>query len=92
MEAKPPILRLRGREFQPRGSRGVKLTRHARNRQRLYRLTAAEIGLILRHGEPLEPDGRGNPRVVGFSADLRWIVVVIAADNPELIVTLFERR
>ena len=69
----------------------MRLTRHARNRARLYALTHGEIYRVLTGGATLAPDRRGNPRRLGRARDGRQIVVVVALDNPELVITLIDR-
>jgi hypothetical protein len=40
---------------------------------------------------PSGPDDLGNPTYIGFIRDLR-VRVVIALDEPDLVVTIHERR
>jgi len=68
------------------------LTRHAANRCRLYRIALGEIERIVRTGKALEPDMRGNRRILGAAADGRELIIVVALDNPELVITLIERQ
>jgi hypothetical protein len=69
----------------------VRFTRHARQRLKLYRVTRDQAEVIAGSGALADPDARGNPRRTG-AVDARTIVVVIALDNPDLIITLYERR
>ncbi len=70
----------------------MRLTRHAANRRRLYRVGLDEIELMVRTGRTLEADTRANRRLAGTSADGRDFIIVIALDNPELVITLIEQR
>ncbi len=69
----------------------MRFTRHARQRLKLYRLTRDQAEAIAAGGVLTGRDARGNPRRTG-AVDARTIVVVIALDNPDLIITLYERR
>lgn len=70
----------------------MRFTRHARNRRRLYRVEIGEIERILRSGTELAPDERGNRRILGVIRHGRELIVVVALDNPGLVITLIERR
>jgi hypothetical protein len=69
----------------------VRFTRHARQRLKLYRVTRDQAEAIADSGALTGEDARGNPRRTG-AVEARTIVVVIALDNPDLIITLYERR
>lgn len=69
----------------------MRFTRHARQRLKLYRVTRDQAEAIAASGALTGHDARGNPRRTG-AVDARAIVVVIALDNPDLIITLYERR
>jgi hypothetical protein len=58
---------------------------------RLYRVTKTQAMVIARWGEEDGTDERGNSFRVGW-VDGRRIRVVIALDNPDLVITLYERR
>jgi hypothetical protein len=58
---------------------------------RLYRVTKTQATVIARWGEADGTDARGNPLRVGW-VDGRRIRVVIALDNPDFVITLYERR
>ena len=69
----------------------MRFTHHARNRMRLYRIAPTQAARIARWGEDDGADARGNHFRVGW-IDGRLIRVVIALDNPDLVITLYERR
>ncbi len=79
-----------GRGLDAQGYRGVRFTRHARNRMRRLGLSPDDVEGILR--EPLDrdadPDGRS--RYVGWCRGRR-IRVVVAVDSRDLVVTVHER-
>ena len=58
---------------------------------RLFRVTKTQATVIARWGEEDGTDDRGNPFRMGW-VDGRLIRVVIALDNPDLVITLYERR
>lgn len=69
----------------------MRLTRHARNRMRLYDISRAEALAIVETGRFVGFDERGNP---GFTSwvDNREICVIVAGDDPATIITLYEAR
>lgn len=58
---------------------------------RLYQLTPTQATVIARWGEDDGFDARGNRFRVGWVDDRRFRVV-IALDNPDLIITLYQQR
>ena len=69
----------------------MRLTRHARRRLRLYRLSEADVSETLIASEEGDFDEHDNPR---FTASVRGrrIVVVVAKDQPDLVITAYTRR
>jgi len=53
-------------------------------------VTPAQASVIARWGEPDGVDARGNQLRIGFVGD-RKIRVVVALDDPDIVITLFER-
>ena len=68
----------------------MRFTRHAKNRMRQIGITPAQATVIARWGEPDGFDARGNRRRIGYVGDRR-IRVVVALDDPDVVITLFER-
>jgi uncharacterized protein DUF4258 len=66
-------------------------TRHARNGMRRLGVTAEQVEAIIAAPERLDRDPEGRPRYVGMAGQRR-IRIVAALDNPDLIVTVHERR
>lgn len=69
----------------------MKLTRHARNEMRLYRIASSEVEGTLKSPLTSELDERGNSRLTGETADGRPMLVVVASDDPDLVITVFLR-
>ncbi|MGH2956132.1 MAG: DUF4258 domain-containing protein [Solirubrobacterales bacterium] len=68
----------------------MEFTRHARNEMRLYSISRAEVEAVVDSPLTSSSDRRGNPRLTGPAND-RIIVVVLARDDPSLVITTFER-
>lgn len=69
----------------------MRLSRHARNEMRLYRIAVADVELTTRHPTARELDERGNARLAGQTADGKPILVVVAGDDPDFVITVFLR-
>lgn len=69
----------------------MRLSRHAQNEMRLYRLGVDDVTAAL--GQPLsqESDERGNRRITGETGGGRRILVVVAGDDPDFVITVFLR-
>jgi hypothetical protein len=69
----------------------MKFTRHARNRLRQLGILVEQVEARVAHSKPVDADPEGRPRYI-IHVEGRRLRVVIAADDPELIVTVHERR
>ena len=58
---------------------------------RLYRVAPSDVDAILANPAETGQDDRGNSVVIGY-LDSRRIRVIIAADDPDLVITVHERR
>lgn len=58
---------------------------------RLYRVGATDVDAILANPVETGQDDRGNLVLVGYIAERR-IRIVIAADDPDFVITVHERR
>jgi len=69
----------------------VRFTRHAKNGARQLRLTIADAEKVV--GEPIrmEMDEAGKPKYYGKVSGIA-VCVVVALDDPDLIVTIYPRR
>ena len=65
----------------------MELSRHARNEMRLYRIDAADVEATMSNPASRELDDRG----IGESAEGRRILVVVAGDDPDFVITVFLR-
>lgn len=69
----------------------MRFSRHAKNNARDLGLTVADAERVIRTQIRIDVDHHGRPRYTGYVAQLR-VRVVVALDDPELIVTIHERR
>jgi hypothetical protein len=71
----------------------VRFSHHAKNQLRLYGGTDEEVETVVRSRSGRGIDRRGNPLYRGF-IDGSLMVVVVAADDPNYVITVFpkERR
>ena len=58
---------------------------------RLYGLGADDVETTLAQPLSREIDERGNLRLAGKTADGRPILVVVAGDDPDFVITVFLR-
>jgi hypothetical protein len=69
----------------------VRFTRHAKNKLRQIKGTTQEAESAVRNKFAKDFDPDGNPRYRGFVAGKRCCLVV-AADDRDLIITVFENE
>ncbi len=69
----------------------MRLSRHAKNEMRLYRIRAEDVEATVADPASREPDERGNARLAGETGDGRPILVVVAGDDPGFVITVFHR-
>lgn len=67
----------------------VRFSRHAKNEMRLYGITTAEVAVVVAAPIATGTDARGNPRLTGPDANGRAIIVVVADDDPDFVITTF---
>jgi uncharacterized protein DUF4258 len=70
----------------------VRLSRHAKNEMRLYGLTVGDVEAAVRNPVRQGRDERGNARLVGETMDGRPILVLLAGDDPDFVITVFPRE
>jgi hypothetical protein len=56
---------------------------------RLYGILSSDIELVASHPARKEVDARGNPRLIGLDNRGRAIIVVIAKDDLNFVITTF---
>lgn len=68
----------------------MRFSRHARNQMQLYRLTEEDAELVRADPISTDTDPDGRSRFVGI-VDGRRVRLVLAVDDPDLVVTFHER-
>lgn len=58
---------------------------------RLYRIASDDVESAIREPTTQELDDLGNTRLVGRTTDGRPILVVVAGDDPDFVITVFLR-
>jgi hypothetical protein len=56
---------------------------------RLYRISQTDIATTIAEPSGTDRDERGNLRLAGETADGRPILVVVASDDPDFVITTF---
>jgi Domain of unknown function (DUF4258) len=69
----------------------MRFTRHAKNRARRLGITVADVEEVIADPTKIDFDKKGKPRYTGCAGNIR-LRVVVALDEPELIVTIHDRR
>jgi hypothetical protein len=69
----------------------MRLSRHAKNEMRLYRISADDVEGTVASPSSRELDERSNARLAGETGDGRPILVVVAGDDPDFVITVFLR-
>jgi hypothetical protein len=67
------------------------LDERARNEMRLYRIAPEDVAATVADPASRTVDERGNARLSGETADGRPILVVVAGDDPDFVITVFLR-
>lgn len=58
---------------------------------RLYRIAPEDVEATLKEPTGREADERGNARLTGETAEGRPILMVVAGDDPDFVITAFLR-
>jgi hypothetical protein len=69
----------------------VRFSRHAKNNARDLGATIADAEGVIQNAVHTDADFGGRPRYTGYVRGVR-VRVVVALDDPGLIVTIHERR
>jgi hypothetical protein len=67
----------------------VRFSRHAKNAMRLYGILPTDIESVIARPMRVDIDEQGNPRVAGSGNGGRAIIVVVAGDDPNFVITTF---
>jgi hypothetical protein len=70
---------------------GVRLTRHAKNELRSLGIELADAERVVADPVRVDRDPEGKLRYTGYIRDVR-VRVVVALDEPDLIITIHQRR
>jgi Domain of unknown function (DUF4258) len=69
----------------------VEFSHHAKNRLRQQRWSQQDAISVISSPVEMDADERGNPRYLGYiRGDL--VRVVVAADDPDVVITIHPRR
>ena len=71
--------------------REMRLSRHARNEMRLYGISVEDVEAVIDAPAIREVDERGNARLSAEAGGGRRILVVVARDDPDFVITVFPR-
>ncbi len=69
----------------------MRLSRHAKNRLRHLKGTAADVEWLVANPVRVGRDPTGKPQYTGYIQGIR-VRVVFALDEPDFVVTIHERR
>ncbi|HEX7290185.1 MAG TPA: DUF4258 domain-containing protein [Conexibacter sp.] len=67
----------------------MRFSRHAKNEMRLYKIMPADVIAVVAAPVSIGKDARGNCRLTGPDATGRAIIVVVADDDPDFVITTF---
>lgn len=67
----------------------MRFSRHAKNEIRLYKITLADVRAVIDRPAMTARDARGNRLLTGPAAIGRAIIVVVADDDPNFVITVF---
>jgi hypothetical protein len=67
------------------------LSRHAKNELRALDATLRDVEKAIADPIRIDSDPNGRPRYTGYIRGIR-VRIVIAVDEPDLVVTIHERR
>ena len=69
----------------------MRFSHHAKNNLRLYGGTAVKVESVVKSRLKKGLDRRGNPMYLGF-VGRRPVVVVVAGDDPNFVITVFPKE
>jgi Domain of unknown function (DUF4258) len=69
----------------------VRLTRHAKDRARQLQVTLADVERLIEEPIRVARDEAGRPKYYGKVQNV-IVCIVVALDDPDLIVTIYDRR
>jgi hypothetical protein len=69
----------------------MRFSRHAKNWARRFKVNVDEAEAVIAHPLSTGSDDDGKPQYIGYIRGIR-VRIVVALDDPDLIVTIHERR
>jgi hypothetical protein len=69
----------------------MRFSRHAKNWARRFRVTIAEAEAVIAHPLSFHFGEDGKPQYTGYIRGIH-VRIVVALDDPDLVVTIHERR
>lgn len=69
----------------------MRLSRHARNEMRLYAISIEDVEAAIAAPAVRAVDERGNAQLSSETGDGRRILVVVAQDDLDFVITVFPR-
>jgi hypothetical protein len=69
----------------------VRFSRHAKNNARDLSVSIEDAERAIQDAVRMDADYRGHPRYTSYIRSIR-VRIVVALDDPDLIVTIHERR
>jgi len=69
----------------------VRLSRHAKNQMRLYGISLGDVEAVAEFPDEVDRDESGNWRLEGVGIADRAIIVVVAGDRADFVITTFPR-
>lgn len=67
----------------------MRLSRHAKNEMRLYGISRPDVEAAISGSVLKDIDEHGNSRLTGLDRAGRAIIVVVADDDPNFVITTF---
>jgi Domain of unknown function (DUF4258) len=67
----------------------VRFSRHAKNEMRLYEILSTDVESALANPSHAGVDDKGNLRIAGPDGGGRAIIVIVADDDPDFVITTF---
>jgi Domain of unknown function (DUF4258) len=67
----------------------VRFSRHAKNEMRLYGILSSDVESVVANPARTSRDEHGNPRLTGLDVSGRAIIVIVAGDDSNFVITTF---
>lgn len=67
----------------------MRFSRHAKNEMRLYGILPDDVEAVVASPAKAGQDDDGNPRLTGMAVSGRAIIVIVAGDDSNFVITTF---